>query len=131
LRLMTLIGQRFQSGEKPPGATEIAESLSVPSRLVSQLVQILAQSRLLVEVGTPETGYCPARPLDRISCEDILQTLRAGQGQEPPTREEPARELVRGAFEQIQKAERQVAGTMTLETMVTRLQQADAGTAGS
>jgi membrane protein len=127
LRLMTLIGQRFQNGAKPPGAAEIAESLSVPSRLVSQIVQILAQSRLLVEVGTPETGYCPARPLDRISCEDILQTLRAGQGQEPPTREEPARELVRGAFEQIQKAERQVAGTMTLQAMVARLQHPDAG----
>ncbi len=131
LRLMTLIGQRFQNGDKPPGATEIAESLSVPSRLVSQIVQTLAQSRLLVEVGTPETGYCPARPLDKISCEDILQTLRAGQGQEPPTREGPERELVRGTFEQIQTAERQVAGSMTLETMVTRLPRADTGTTGS
>ena len=128
LRLMTLVGQRFQRGEKPPSATEIAECLSVPSRLVSQILQALAQSRLLVEVGTPEAAYCPARPLDLISCEDILQTLRAGQGQEPPTREEPAREFVRGAFEQIQKAERQVAGTMTLQTMVDRLPRPDGGT---
>src|SRR5207247_6130156 len=86
----------------------------------------------LAEVATPETAYCPARPLDRISYEDILQALRAGLGQEPATREEPTRELVRGAFEEIHQSEQRVARAVTLQAMVERIEAqgraaADAG----
>src|SRR5438067_2070067 len=71
LRLMTFIGQKFHRGEKPPSAGEIAEALAVSSRLISRIIQPLLQSKLLVEVATPEAAYCPARPLERISYEDI------------------------------------------------------------
>lgn len=130
LRLMTLAGQKFHRGEKPPTTNEIAETLSVSSRLVAQILQPLLQCKLLVEVATPETAYSPARPLDRISYDDILHGLRAGQGQEPATREEPVRELVRGAFEEIHEAEHRVAKSVTLQTMVERA-EAPAGGAGS
>src|SRR5262245_38282919 len=75
LRLMTFVGQKFHRGEKPPSATEIADALAVSSRLISRIIEPLLQSKLLVEVGTPEAAYCPARPLERISYEDILHTL--------------------------------------------------------
>lgn len=130
LRVMTLIGQHFQRGEKPPGAAAMAESLAIPSRLVSQVLQPLIQARLLLEVGTPESGYSPARPLDQISCQSILQALRAGQGQEPPTREEPMRELVRGAFEEIQKSEQHAANAITLKTLVEHADRSDVGKTG-
>ena len=118
LRMMTLVGQKFHRGEKPPSANEIAEALSVSSRLIGQLIEPLLQKNLVLEVATPEAAYCPARPLDRISFEDILHALRAGQGQEPATREEPARELVRGTYEEIRQAEHRVAQAVTLEAMV-------------
>ena len=132
LRLMTLVGQKFHRGELPPTVGEVSESLSVSSRLVSQIIQPLLQRKLLAEVATPETAYCPARPLDRISYEDILQALRAGLGQEPATREEPTRELVRGAFEEIHQSEQRVARAVTLQAMVERIEAqgraaADAG----
>lgn len=125
LRVMTLVGQRFHRGEKPPGTAEIAESLSVSSRLVSQVIQPLLQTKLLFEVNSPETAYSPARPLDRITCQDILQTLRAGVGQSPATREEPARELVKGAFDEIRAGEERVAGSLTLHEMVRRTEAGD------
>lgn len=118
LRVMTYVGQRFYGGESPPGDLEIAEALAVPSRLVGQIIQPLLQTQLLVETSNPETGYAPGRPLDKISCHDILQALRAGQGQELATRVEPAQVLVRGEFEKIQQAERQKAATVMLETLV-------------
>ncbi|PYK65698.1 MAG: hypothetical protein DME21_00355 [Verrucomicrobia bacterium] len=132
LRLMTLVGQKFHRGELPPTLGEVSESLSVSSRLVSQIIQPLLQRKLLAEVATPETAYCPARPLDRISYEDILQALRAGLGQEPATREEPTRELVRGAFDEIHQSEQRVARAVTLQAMVERIEAqgraaADAG----
>jgi membrane protein len=120
LRLMTFVGQKFHRGEKPPSAGEIADALAVSSRLISQIIQPLLLSNLLVEVATPETAYCPARPLERISYEDILQTLRVGKGQEPATRAEPARELVRGAFVAIQEAEQSLAKALTVQGMVER-----------
>ncbi len=132
LRLMTLVGQKFHRGELPPTVGEVSESLSVSSRLVSQIIQPLLQRKLLAEVATPETAYFPARPLDRISYEDILQALRAGLGHEPATREEPTRELVRGAFEEIHQSEQRVARAVTLQAMVERIEAqgraaADAG----
>ena len=132
LRLMTLVGQKFHRGELPPTLGEVSESLSVSSRLVSQIIQPLLQRKLLAEVATPETAYCPTRPLDRISYEDILQALRAGLGHEPATREEPTRELVRGAFDEIHQSEQRVARAVTLQAMVERIEAqgraaADAG----
>jgi len=120
LRLMTFVGQKFHRGEKPPSAGEIAEALAVSSRLISQIIQPLLQCKLVVEVATPETAYCPARPLASISYEDILQTLRVGKGQEPATRAEPARDLVRGAFNAIQEAEQNMAKALTVQGMVER-----------
>jgi membrane protein len=120
LRLMTLVGQKFYRGEKPPTLDEISELLSVSSRLISQIIPPLLQRKLLVEVAMPEAGYCPARPLDRISYEDIIQTLRAGLGQEPATRREPTRDLVRGTFNEIEEAHLRVARSVTLQAMVER-----------
>jgi DNA-binding IscR family transcriptional regulator len=88
--------------------------------LISQIIPPLLQRKLLVEVAMPEAGYCPARPLDRISYEDIIQTLRAGLGQEPATRREPTRDLVRGTFNEIEEAHLRVARSVTLQAMVER-----------
>ena len=129
LRLMTLVGQKFHRGEKPPTVTEISELLSVSSRLISQVIPPLLQGKLLAEVATPETAYCPARPLESISYEDVLQTLRAGAGQEPATRDEPACERVRAAFDEIHQAEHRVAKAVTLQVMVERAEERGGGVA--
>ncbi len=50
-----------------------------------------------------------------------------GQGQEPATREEPMRELVRGAFEEIQQAQHQVAKAVTVQAMVERSEADSSG----
>ena len=43
-----------------------------------------------------------------------------GKGQEPETRAEPARDLVRGAFDAIQEAEQGMAKALTVQSMVER-----------
>src|SRR5258708_26172219 len=91
----------------------MAGELSVPSRLVRQIMQTLAGARLVVEVAGPETAYLPARLMETITCHDILQALRATQGQELATRDEPTRNEVYGEFQRIQEAERRVAGAGT------------------
>jgi membrane protein len=117
LRMMTLLAQHFQRGDKPPGVNLIATTLGVPSRLISQLVQPLVCAKLIVEVADREISYTPARPLDQITAHDIIVALRAGQGMELETRDDGSRERVREKFDSIYESERETARAVTLEML--------------
>jgi membrane protein len=122
LRLMTCIGQRFVQGELPPSAVEIGEALAVPTRLVQQIMETLGAARLVTEAAGAEPTYLPARPLENITCHDILLALRASEGQELETRDEPTRIEVYGEFHRIEEAERQAASSVTMLALVNRAQ---------
>jgi membrane protein len=121
VRLMTHIALRFQTGGSAPTGLEMAECLRVPLRLVSQLMAVLCQAGLVYEVSSNECAYTPGRPLDLISIRDILQVLRAGQGQELLTCEDSARRVVQKEFESIEQAWQQTASALTLEELVRRV----------
>ena len=122
LRLMTCLCWRFRQGESPPTIVDISEALSVPTRLIQQIMQTLVAARLVVETAGGEAAYLPARPLESITCHDVLFAMRAGQGQELDTRDEPARNEVYGEFQRIQEAERQAATSVTMLALVDRTQ---------
>ncbi len=121
LRLMTLIAQRHLAGAKPPTGLDLAQALSVPSRLVTQILSLLVHSRLVIEVAGSEIGYAPGRPLDRITAHDILLAIRAGRGTDLRTRDDEAGAYLRAEFERIGEAERQQAGAVTLREWAARL----------
>jgi membrane protein len=123
LRLMQCVGQRFLRGERPASVPEMAEALVVPTRLVQQIMQTLLTAGLLVEVAGQETAYSPARALESINCHHILLALRAGQGEELATRDDPARAEVFGEFEKILEAERKASSGVTVLAMVNRAEE--------
>ena len=120
LRLMTCIGQRFLRGEPPPGVAQMGQDLCIPTRLVQQVMQTLATARLVVEAAGADTSYVPARPLETITCHDILQALRATHGQELATADEPLRDELYGEFNRIEDAERQAASAVTMLALARR-----------
>jgi membrane protein len=120
LRLMECLGRRFQLGEPPASASDLAKHLMVPGCLVEDIMEPLLDARLAVEVAGTDPTYAPARPLDAIDCHDILLALRAGQGQELPTRDDPARAEVFVEFERILEAEKKAASAVTVQAMVNR-----------
>ena len=120
LRLMALIGQRFLHGDAPPKVAEMGCLLSIPTRLIQQILETLGAARLVVEAVGADPAFVPARPLESITCHDILLAMRAGQGQELATREEPARAEVYGEFQRIQEAERQAASSVTMLALANR-----------
>jgi membrane protein len=122
LRLMTCIGQRFQSGQPPVTLQKISAELGIPSRLAQQVLQILLTARLVVETGGRESGYAPARPLEAITAHHILHALRTGGGQELPMRDGPVRAEVLGEFARIEEAERTAADSLTMLALVNRAQ---------
>lgn len=121
VRMMVIAGKRFHLGEKAISTRESSDLLAVPSRLTQQLAAILVKARLLVEVAGQETTYSPARPLDKISIQDILIALRSSQGIEPPTANDPSRDVIRQEINQIRQAEKQVASTVTLQSLILKL----------
>jgi membrane protein len=121
LRMMTYIAQKFDIGEKPPTRTEMAKTLGVPTQLAAQVLTPLVASKLLVEVQGDETGYAPGRPLDKISIEDILCSLRAGHGRELATTDDGARAVVREQFERVLLSEMQIANAVNLKMIVSRV----------
>jgi len=118
LRIMTHLAQHFQRGEKAPGLNRLAASLGIPTRLAGQILQALIQSKLVVEVLDRTTGYAPARPLDQITAHDVLMALRAGQGTDLATADDAARARLRGEFERFYQAEKETAGHVTLQKLV-------------
>jgi hypothetical protein len=83
-------------------------------------MQTLAAARLVVE--TAETGYLPSRPMQTISCHDILLAMRSSQGQELATRDEPTRHEVYGEYQRIEEAERHAASSVTMLALANRAQ---------
>ncbi|HEX5218162.1 MAG TPA: YhjD/YihY/BrkB family envelope integrity protein [Verrucomicrobiae bacterium] len=120
LRLMTCIGQRFHRGLPPVTIREISAELGIPGKLAQQVLRTLLAARLVIEVSGDEPGYSPARPLESINTHHILVAMRATQGQELVTRDEPVRIEVLGEFARIQEAEKEAASRVTMLTLVNR-----------
>jgi membrane protein len=120
LRLMTSIAQNFNRGLPPASVAQMSRELGIPSKLVQQVLQTLLVAKLVVEVRGAETGYAPARPIETINCHHILLAMRATQGQELVTREEPVREEVFGEFARIQAAEKAAAAGVSMLQLVHR-----------
>jgi membrane protein len=122
LRLITCIGQRFQFGRRPVTLQEISVELGIPTKLAQQILRTLLTTRLVTETSGSEPAYTPARPLESINCYHILAAMRAANGQEIATREEPVRAEVLGEFSRIQEAEKQAAESVTMLALVDRAQ---------
>jgi len=120
LRLMTCIGQRFHRGLPPVTIREISAELGIPGKLAQQVLHTLLAARLVIEVSGPEPGYAPARPLETINTHHLLLAMRATQGQELVTRDEPVRAEVLGEFARIQDAEKAAASRVSLLALVHR-----------
>ena len=122
LRLMTSVGQRFQRGQSLATVPEMSKELGIPSRLIQQVLQVLLNAHLVVEVSGNEPAYAPARPLEDITAHHVLMAMRATQGHELVTRDEPGRAEVYGEFARIQAAEKEAASAVSMLALVNRAQ---------
>lgn len=118
-RVMVLLAQCFQRGNAPT-AVEISDALGVPSRLVTEVLTLLANAHLVRESTEEDVTFSPARPLEAITLDQILFAMRAGSGQELATRADASRSVVLNEFEKAESASR-LAAAVTLKELVGRL----------
>jgi membrane protein len=120
LRLMTAIGAAYQRAADPPSHAELASTLEIPPRLTLQVLQTLIAARLVTEVSGAESAYVPARPIESISCYDILHAMRAGQGNDATAQDGPLQRQILGEFLRINEAEKQAAEKVSVLAMADR-----------
>jgi membrane protein len=121
LRIMTLLGQRFQNGLPPASVVQLSDELGVPSRLAQRILRTLAAAKLVTEVAGDEGAYAPARPLEMITAHDILSALRTGSGRELPVGRTPALAAIYGDFARIEAAERAASEKISVQALVQHL----------
>jgi membrane protein len=78
LQIAHVLIKRFARGEKPATADQISEKLEMPIRLVHHVLFDLVESGLVSETKTDankEFGYQPARDINTLTIQSILQTI--------------------------------------------------------
>jgi membrane protein len=119
LRIMTLIAQRFDDFKGgAPSVIDIAHALRVSTRLVDDILKSMAAAGLVMETVGRETGHTLTRPLEKISCHDILMALRTARGDITDTAEDTAKHAVDVVFAKVLSAEKAVSARTTLRQLV-------------
>jgi len=83
LRIFHLLVKRFEGGEKPVTAGDVAKILQIPERFVKQILADLVEVDLVSEItrgARTESRFQPARAIDDIT---IKQALDAYEKNEP------------------------------------------------
>ena len=119
LRIMTLIGQRFDNARTTaPSVIDIGQSLHVSTQLVDDILKSMTTAGLVMETLGRETGFTLTRPLEKITCHDVLHALRTARGDVIETADDGAKHAVDVMFEKVMHAEKTVSSSATLRQLV-------------
>lgn len=107
LQIAHLLIQSFSKGEKPPTDFEISRRLRMPIRLVHNILFELVESGLVNETKTKEDkifGYQPARDIDALTINYILETLEQNGTDDIPVTQTEELTVLSEALQEFSKA---------------------------
>src|SRR5205085_8747474 len=78
LRLVTEVCERFHLGQPPATVDRISAALDVPDRLLHRVIEVLEDASVLrqVDEAEGESGFVPARPLEKVTVQDVIDAMR-------------------------------------------------------
>ncbi len=82
VHMMLKIVERFHRGEPPMKAEELSKLLSIPLRLVREIIQRLLHSGLVREIYGEEPCYQPSKNPSLISVLDVCRAIRKSSGKD-------------------------------------------------
>ncbi len=82
LNLVAYIGSFYDMQKGAVTARQMTKDFKIPIRLINEVLYTLCESGILLEIGEEESYYCPGKPLEKITVQNILETLRKS-GQAP------------------------------------------------
>ena len=94
VRIFHLMVRRFQSGESPLDARDIAGSLQVPVKLVEDTLGSLKEMGFIIEVVDEKhkNAFQPARPVEDMTVNDVFDAHERSGDDLPPARSDEDRE---------------------------------------
>jgi membrane protein len=102
VHVMRRIVAQFHRAEPPLTVGELSKTLSIPVRLVREVIERLAEEGLVRELYGEEPRYQPGRNPELITVLDVCRAMRKAPGQSPWQLSETARDaslerLIQGA----------------------------------
>lgn len=123
LTVLLLTGEAFYRGEPAWSRERIGGELKLPPRVAGDLLDEMVHLGLLA-VLCEESGellcYQPGRALDALTVEGLFRELREDGASYPQNFRLPSRELVDEMEQQLQQAEAETLGEMTVQDLVMR-----------
>lgn len=76
LAVMQCIARAFDAGDSPPDVDTLSRRLAAPQDAIDRVLSPLIDAELVRCATEPVTGLQPARPLNKISLDAVIQTVR-------------------------------------------------------
>lgn len=113
LTIMTRAARRFHQGQPPYSQSELAQELDVMQREIKQVVDALEEAHLVNEVGL-EGLVQPARSLDVISLQDVVDAVRGPGNKKLPDPEQVGEQKLKELLIKAADQERNVLSQTSL-----------------
>lgn len=132
LWILAQIATCFDKGNPPPTEMELAGELDLSVNSLDPIMKRLKDEGILIELARKSPSFAPGRPLEKISCQDVLDCMRSSPNELPFDPEslkghspQSAGLLssLRTSFEAIVDAEKKVASQISILDLVTSLSE--------
>jgi membrane protein len=124
LTVLVLLAERFQLGESPLEAQEIATQLDMPPKLTRNILGNLVRLRILSEVtleGRDEICFQPGRATDATEVFTLLTQLQEDGADYSELKQTPEREVVSEVAERLRRAGIEELQGLTVKDLVEQL----------
>lgn len=118
LSLMALIGRRYYDSSPQLSAQRMAQQLGIPSEVVEEMVESLADAGLLAPTLEDDTTYLPRRPLETVSLSELLEIVRrSGSSPRLDRHIGPPDEAAEQVIERLERNQRDALAGWTLKDL--------------
>ncbi|MFL5329714.1 MAG: RrF2 family transcriptional regulator [Gemmataceae bacterium] len=114
------------SDTQPVRLKSMADTHSIPSRFLVQILLQLKASGLVISLRGAAGGYKLARPPEQIALADIIGVYRAPHSSPQPKAASAAVEVVQSMWRDVQWAQERILKQTTLADLVERLHMGEA-----
>ena len=124
LLILTLIAKHYHEAKPPVTAPYLLHTLTVPIRVINDILYQLEQGGFIIDIGTNDTRtYIPARPLDHITVCSVLEYLHHQGQREIAIHESLEKNRIESLVKKLDDSITHAYGDLTLQQVVQDLSQ--------
>jgi membrane protein len=126
LRVMMAIGRNFLEGNGATSVAELAEKLRVSTGFLASILNRLKNKGIVHAVEEGRDVYLPARSLDRITVQEVMEAIRGNPFHVPPSALRDHDGIaIEHFFQEAQKKMMGVLKRVTIEALLRKFKERD------